>query len=155
MSTKDDDYNVVYRADKSVRYFHTLMEVLHIFDRQDLLDLYEIVMKQYLDKDPEDFKLVLWGDLKTMIDSPEEDDKDGFWKDQHDWKIIKWKLYEACGVHILETEDGTIYHMFADKRYPLTKELLQRMLEFKLEVEKDSIDALNLIRFTKKQIAEL
>ncbi|GJT77075.1 reverse transcriptase domain-containing protein [Tanacetum coccineum] len=120
MSTKDDDYNVVYRADKSVRYFHTLME----------------------------------GDLKTMIDSPEEDDKDGFWKDQHDWKIIKWKLYEACGVHILETEDGTIYHMFADKRYPLTKELLQRMLEFKLEVEKDSIDALNLIRFIKKQIAE-
>ncbi|GJY24771.1 hypothetical protein Tco_0398429 [Tanacetum coccineum] len=73
---------------------------------------------------------------------------------QQDWKIITWRLYEACGVCILELEDGIVIHMLVERRYPLSKELLQRMLDLGLEVERESIVALDLIRFIKKQIDE-
>ncbi|GJY56964.1 putative ribonuclease H-like domain-containing protein [Tanacetum coccineum] len=36
--------------------------------------------------------------------------------DQQDWKIVTWRLYEACGVYILELEDGTIIHMLVERR---------------------------------------
>ncbi|GJR70711.1 hypothetical protein Tco_0016776 [Tanacetum coccineum] len=41
------------------------------------------------------------------------------------------------------------------KRYPLTRELMQRMLEHKLEVQRETEDALNLIRFVMKQKEDL
>ncbi|GJS63700.1 hypothetical protein Tco_0678264 [Tanacetum coccineum] len=71
-----------------------------------------------------------------------------------DWKIVTWRLYEACGVCILEFEDGTVIHMLVERRYPFSKELLQRMLDLGLEVERESTVALDLIRFIKKQIDE-
>ncbi|GJQ94156.1 hypothetical protein Tco_0005295 [Tanacetum coccineum] len=61
-------------------------------------------------------------------------------------EIVRWRLYEACGVYILELEDGTVIHMLVERRYPLSKELLQRMLDFGLEVEVESTAALDLIR---------
>ncbi|GKF82704.1 hypothetical protein Tco_0244360 [Tanacetum coccineum] len=67
---------------------------------------------------------------------------------------IYWRLYEACGVYILELEDGTVIHMLVERRYPLSKDLLQRMLAFGLEVERESTAALDLIRFIKQQIVE-
>ncbi|GJX95575.1 hypothetical protein Tco_0351373 [Tanacetum coccineum] len=33
------------------------------------------------------------------------------------------------GVCILELEDGIVIHMLVERRYPLSKELLQRMLD--------------------------
>ncbi|GJS66764.1 retrovirus-related pol polyprotein from transposon TNT 1-94 [Tanacetum coccineum] len=74
--------------------------------------------------------------------------------DQQDWKIVTWRLYEACGVYILELEDGIIIYMLVKRRYPLSKDLLQRMLDLRLEVERESIDALDLIRFIKQHIDE-
>ncbi|GJU72130.1 hypothetical protein Tco_1263535 [Tanacetum coccineum] len=53
---------------------------------------------------------------------------------------------EACGVCILEFKDGTVIHMLVERKYPLSKELLQRMLDFGLEVEVESTAALDLIR---------
>ncbi|GJT20557.1 ribonuclease H-like domain-containing protein [Tanacetum coccineum] len=50
-------------------------------------------------------------------------------------EIVTWRLYEACRVHILELEDGTVIHMLVERRYPLSKDLMQRMLDFGLEVE--------------------
>ncbi|GJY28341.1 hypothetical protein Tco_0404108 [Tanacetum coccineum] len=60
----------------------------------------------------------------------------------------------ACGVCILELEDGIVIHMLVERRYPLSKELLQRMLDLGLEVERESSVALDLIRFIKQQIDE-
>ncbi|GJT86222.1 putative ribonuclease H-like domain-containing protein [Tanacetum coccineum] len=37
-------------------------------------------------------------DLEILVD-PEQDDD--IWKNQNQWKIISWKLYETCGVHTL------------------------------------------------------
>ncbi|GJS68005.1 putative ribonuclease H-like domain-containing protein [Tanacetum coccineum] len=95
------------------------------------------------------------GDLKIMMESStEENDQSDFWSNQQDWKIITWRLYEACGVCILELEDGIVIHMLVERRYPLSKELLQRMLDLGLEVERESSVALDLIRFIKQQIDE-
>ncbi|GJY91240.1 hypothetical protein Tco_0506436 [Tanacetum coccineum] len=123
------------------------MEVLHIFDRQDLFHLYDLVMKQYSESTPEGIKLILWGDLKIIMESSiEVTDQGDFGNDQQDWEIVTWRLYEACGVCILEFKDGTVIHMLVERKYPLSKELLQRMLDFGLEVEVESTAALDLIR---------
>ncbi|GJU98603.1 putative ribonuclease H-like domain-containing protein [Tanacetum coccineum] len=50
--------------------------------------------------------------------------------------------------------DGTVIHMLVERRYPLSKDLLQRMLNLGLEVERESTTALDLIRFIKQQIDE-
>ncbi|GJW54928.1 retrovirus-related pol polyprotein from transposon TNT 1-94 [Tanacetum coccineum] len=93
-------------------------------------------------------------DLKIMMESSTEgNDQSDFWDDQQDWEIVIWRLYEACGVCILELEDGMSY-MLVERRYPLSKDLLQRMLDLGLEVERESTAALDLIRFIKQQIDE-
>ncbi|GKD58662.1 hypothetical protein Tco_1296171, partial [Tanacetum coccineum] len=61
-------------------------------------------------------------------------------------EIVRWRLYEACGVYILELEDGTVIHILVERRYPLSKDLLQRMLDFRLEDEVEGTAALDLIR---------
>ncbi|GKC99584.1 hypothetical protein Tco_1169859 [Tanacetum coccineum] len=71
-----------------------------------------------------------------------------------DWKIVTLRLYKACGVCILEFEDGTVIHMLVERRYPFSKNLLQRMLDLRLEVKRESIVAFDLIRFIKQQIDE-
>ncbi|GKB64066.1 hypothetical protein Tco_0920252 [Tanacetum coccineum] len=93
--------------------------------------------------------LMLW-----MESSIEVTDHGDFWNDQQDWEIITWRLDKACGVCILEFKDGTIIHMLVERKYPLSKELLQRMLDFRLEVEVESTVALDLIRFIKHQLSE-
>ncbi|GJY63476.1 hypothetical protein Tco_0464936 [Tanacetum coccineum] len=155
VSSPDGDYLVIYRANGNFRAFNYLMEVLHIFDRQDLYHLYNLMMEQYSEITLEGIELILWGDLKIMMESStEENDQSDFWSNQQDWKIVTWRLYEACGVCILEFEDGTVIHMLVERRYPLSKELLQRMLDLGLEVERESTVAFDLIRFIKQQIDE-
>ncbi|GJU20215.1 hypothetical protein Tco_1153557 [Tanacetum coccineum] len=155
VSSPDGDYLVVYRVNGHFRAFNYLMEVLHIFDRQDLFHLYDLVMKQYSKITPEGIELILWGDLKIMMESStEENDQGDFWNNQQEWEVFRWRLYEACGVCILELKDGTVIHMLVERRYPLSKELLQRMLDLGLEVEEESTAALHLVRFIKQQLNE-
>ncbi|GJW53847.1 hypothetical protein Tco_0097932 [Tanacetum coccineum] len=117
--------NVVIRSNGQKRYFSTLMRVLSIFDREDLNDVYQLVMDKYQDDIPED------------------------------WIIVSWKLHSSSGVHTLVTEIGLVIHMLVEKKYPLRKEVLVQMLNLKLEFEEDSTMALELIRFIKKILAEL
>ncbi|GJW90772.1 putative ribonuclease H-like domain-containing protein [Tanacetum coccineum] len=120
VSSPDGDYLVIYKANGNFSAFNYLLEVLHIFDRQDLFHLYDLVMEQYSEITP----------------------KGDFWNNQQDWEIVRWRLYEACEVYILELKDGTVIHMLVERRYPLS--LLQRMLNLGLEIEKESTVALHL-----------
>ncbi|GJR49892.1 hypothetical protein Tco_1400413 [Tanacetum coccineum] len=76
------------------------------------------------------------------------DEKDELWMNQLDWKLLKWKLYESCGVHTLFM-DGTPMeiNMLVEKKYPLIKELLEKILNLKLEAEEESTMAFELIKF--------
>ncbi|GJS17233.1 hypothetical protein Tco_0411705 [Tanacetum coccineum] len=82
----------------------------------------------------------LWEILHTA-----ESSDDDFWKDQEEWEIIRWRFHESSGVHTLEIEDGTMIHMLAERRYPLSRELMIRMLEHGMEVEDESETAITLI----------
>ncbi|GJU29647.1 hypothetical protein Tco_1173236 [Tanacetum coccineum] len=73
VSSPDGDYLVIYRANGNFRAFNCLLEVLHIFDRQDLFHLYDLVMEQYLEITLEGIELILWGDLKIIMESSQEE----------------------------------------------------------------------------------
>ncbi|GJZ39810.1 hypothetical protein Tco_0586373 [Tanacetum coccineum] len=66
-----------------------------------------------------------------------------------------WKLHSSSGVHTIMSDEGLIIHMLIENKYPLTKKVLSKLLELKLETKEDSTMALEMIRFVKKQIAEL
>ncbi|GJY36538.1 hypothetical protein Tco_0421916 [Tanacetum coccineum] len=65
-----------------------------------------------------------------------------------------WNFYENCGVHTFILEDGTEIHMLAERKYPLIKETLERMMSLKLIAESASDSAYDLLRFIQKQIDE-
>ncbi|GKF75869.1 hypothetical protein Tco_0225313, partial [Tanacetum coccineum] len=96
---------------------HQLLEILHLVTRADLMTIYGQVMTFYQDKQAEEVGLVLWRDLKVLIDSPEVNDGSAIWKNQNTWSIQSWKLYSYSGVHVLETVGGLVVHMFVDKKY--------------------------------------
>ncbi|GKE33819.1 hypothetical protein Tco_1453141, partial [Tanacetum coccineum] len=121
VSSPEGDYLVIYRANGNFRAFNYLLEVLHILDMQDLFHLYNLVIEQYSEVTLEGFELILYGDLKMMMESStEENDQSDFWNDQQDWEIVTCRLYEACGVYILELKDMTVIHMLVERRYPLS-----------------------------------
>ncbi|GKF99291.1 hypothetical protein Tco_0298074, partial [Tanacetum coccineum] len=74
--------------------------------------------------------------------------EDEIWSNQQDWTLISWKLYENYGVHTL-LMDGTLtcFNMLVEKRYPLIKEMLEKMLNWKLEAKAESIMAFELLKF--------
>ncbi|GJY89776.1 hypothetical protein Tco_0504972 [Tanacetum coccineum] len=141
----------IFRSDGSSRWIKTFSEMVTMFDRLDLEELYNLVMQRFESTTLEGVNLVLWGDLKTMFNENAEDD---IWKNQEEWILRSWNFYENCGVHTLILEDGTEIHMLAERKYPLTKETLERMLSLKLIAESASESAYNLLRFIQKQIDE-
>ncbi|GJX95201.1 hypothetical protein Tco_0349787, partial [Tanacetum coccineum] len=144
--------NVVIRSKRQRRYFSTLMAVLSILDRDDIYAIYQLVMNRYQDEKPEGFDKILWGDLIIMFNQSGNDE---FWNAQQNWKIVSWKLHSSSGIHTIMTDEGIVIHMLVENKYPLKKEVLSQLLKLKLETEEDSTMALELIRFVKKQIAEL
>ncbi|GJU50081.1 hypothetical protein Tco_1219636 [Tanacetum coccineum] len=70
-------------------------------------------------------------------------------------ELLRWKLHEYSGVYSLFL-DGTSIHinMLVEKKYPLKKEILKKMINLKIEAEEDSNMASELIKFIKSQIAE-
>ncbi|GJV43818.1 retrotransposon protein, putative, ty1-copia subclass [Tanacetum coccineum] len=83
-----------------------------LFVSADFFHLYNLMMEQYSEITLEGIELILWGDLKIMMDSSTEGNDQKF-------------------------EDGTVIHMLVERRYPLFKDLLQRMLDLELEVERE------------------
>ncbi|GJW46410.1 hypothetical protein Tco_0078056 [Tanacetum coccineum] len=151
--------NVIYRKDNSRKCFTSLREILHLVTRADLMTIYGRVMTFYQDKQAAGVGLVLWGDLKVLMDSPEVNDGSDVWKNQHTWNIQSWKLYSYSGVHVLETVGGLVVHMFVDKKYPLSVNLIERMLDHQLEICQETVGnelttAVQLIAFLKKQISD-
>ncbi|GJR24082.1 hypothetical protein Tco_0972609 [Tanacetum coccineum] len=55
-------------------------------------------------------------------------------------------------IHVLLMDTGIAIHMLVEKTYPLTQEMLSRILSRKLEVDNESEMAFELLRFTRSQI---
>ncbi|GJY54104.1 hypothetical protein Tco_0445768 [Tanacetum coccineum] len=144
IDSPDGEYLIIHRANNHFRAFDTLWEILHILDRQDLYHLYRVVQDYYEHIPPTGLGLILLGDLTIIWETAETSDDD-FWKDQEEWEIIRWRFHESSGVHTLELEDGTMIHMLAERRYPLSRELMIRMLDHGMEVEDENETAITLI----------
>ncbi|GJT88379.1 hypothetical protein Tco_1070096 [Tanacetum coccineum] len=100
------------------------------FTREDLIELYRLVMQKYGTNRPEyAYDIVLWSDLRTMFDPPLIED--AIWSLPLQQKMVSWRYYDKCEVHCLTLEACTIY-MLADRKYPLSKEACQVMLKMKL-----------------------
>ncbi|GJT59811.1 reverse transcriptase domain-containing protein [Tanacetum coccineum] len=106
--TENMMYYQIIRADGSFKNYKIFSEMLDDFDRQDVVDLYSLV---------------------------KESEENEIWKGQQDYKLISWRLFNSCGVHVLLIDTGVAIHMIVEKKYPLTQEMLSMMLNRKLEVD--------------------
>ncbi|GJU51643.1 hypothetical protein Tco_1221198 [Tanacetum coccineum] len=151
----DDDFKPIdddtpqSKADGSSKNYKIFSEMLDDFDRQDVIDLHRLVNERYETTSPEVYDLLLWGDLKTLFDPNEEDE---IWKNQQDYNLISWRLFDSYGVHILLMNTGVAIHIMIEKKYPLTQEMLLRMLNRRLEVNYESEMAFELLKFTRSQL---
>ncbi|GKB15799.1 hypothetical protein Tco_0849722 [Tanacetum coccineum] len=147
--TEDKMYYEIIRADESTKFYKIFNAMLDDFDRQDVLDLYRLVKERFETTSPEGYDRLLWGDLITLFE-PSKEDK--IWKAQQDYTLISWRLYDSCGVHVLLMDTGITIHIIVEKKYPLTLEILSRMLSGKLEVNRKCEMAYELLRFTRSQL---
>ncbi|GKB47617.1 hypothetical protein Tco_0898370, partial [Tanacetum coccineum] len=92
--TENMIYYQIIRADGSSKNYKIFNEMLHDFNRQDMVDLYSLV------------------------------------------------------------KERVAIHMMVEKKYPLTQEMISRMLNRRLEVDYESTMAFELIRFIKAQLEE-
>ncbi|GJU37462.1 hypothetical protein Tco_1185816 [Tanacetum coccineum] len=142
-------YYQIIRAEGSSKNYKIFSEMLDDFDRQDVLDLHTLVQERYDTTSPEGYDLLLWGDLKILFKPNEEDE---IWKNQQDYNLISWRLSDSCGIHMFLMHTGIAIHMMIEKKYPLTQEMLSRMLSIRLEVDQESEMAFELLRFIKSQL---
>ncbi|GJW95317.1 hypothetical protein Tco_0174989 [Tanacetum coccineum] len=142
-------YYQIMRADGKSQTYMIFSQMLKSFNKQDLEDLYKLVKAKYESTRPvEDLDLLLWGDLKTMFE-PHVEDK--VWRNQQEYKVLDWKLYDSCGVHSLRMQHMQIY-MLVEKKYPLAPLTLSMMLEKKLIIDYESEMAYQLLKFIIKQL---
>ncbi|GJV20464.1 hypothetical protein Tco_1369484 [Tanacetum coccineum] len=147
--TENFMYYQIFRGDGSSKNYKVLSEMLEDFDRQDVMDLYRLVKERYSASRPEGYDLMLWGDLHTLFEPDEEDE---IWKNQHEYNVISWSLYDFCGIHILLMQNGIAIHMLTEKKYPLSQETITKMLNKRLEVDHESSHAFELLRFIRSQV---
>nr|GEZ16051.1 hypothetical protein [Tanacetum cinerariifolium] len=104
------EIHVITRADGIVKRFSTLRELMYWAGRADLMVLYCLVSNKYKTERAIGIGLGLWMDHRILITSREERDASITWDDQD---------------------------QFVDKKYPLTPETLQWMLNHGLEIDRD------------------
>ncbi|GJS94968.1 putative reverse transcriptase domain-containing protein [Tanacetum coccineum] len=141
--TENFMYYQIFRGDGSSKNYKVLSEMLEDFDRQDVEELYRLVKERYSASRPEGYDLMLWGDLHTLFEPDEEDE---IWKNQQEYNVISWSLYDFCGIHNLLMQNGIAIHMLTEKKYPLSQEMISKMLKKKLEVDHESSQAFELLR---------
>nr|GEU43938.1 putative ribonuclease H-like domain-containing protein [Tanacetum cinerariifolium] len=100
--------------------------------------------------EPEPIKELTKRDFDAAQIAGDEEDKN-----QKEWILKSWNFYDNCGVYILMLEDGIEFYMLAERRYPLTKETLKRMMALRLIAESESKAVFDLLRFIQKQIDEI
>ncbi|GJR99006.1 hypothetical protein Tco_0271180 [Tanacetum coccineum] len=142
-------YYQIMRVDRKSQMYMIFSHMLKSFIREDLEDLYKLVKAKYkLTRPVEDMDFLLLGDLKTMF---EPHVKDIVWRNQLDYKVLDWKMYDSCRVHSLRMQHVHI-HMLVEKKYPLIPFTLSMMLEKKLQIDYKSEMAYQLLKFIVKQL---
>ncbi|GKA65604.1 putative ribonuclease H-like domain-containing protein [Tanacetum coccineum] len=121
----------IIREDGTYTTYINFGAMLKSISRDDLTELYRLVMQSYGTKGPGyEYERVFWRDLKTMFDLPLSTDL--VWNLPHQQKMLSWRYYDTCRVHCLTLESADIY-MLTERRYPLPADVCQAMLNKKLQ----------------------
>ncbi|GJX14832.1 hypothetical protein Tco_0206590 [Tanacetum coccineum] len=72
--TENMMYYQIIRSDGSSKNYKIFSEMLDDFDRQDVMDLHRLVKERYDTTSPKGYDLLLWGDLKTLVEPCEKDE---------------------------------------------------------------------------------
>ncbi|GJU56901.1 hypothetical protein Tco_1234667 [Tanacetum coccineum] len=123
--------------------------MLKDISRDDLTELYRIVMNRYGMDGPEDeLEKVFWMYLKNMFEEPLSTDP--IWSALGQQKIISWRYYDTYRVHYLNLESMDIY-MLIERTYPLTAEMCKAMLDKKLQGGKPDENCYKMLKMMEKQ----
>ncbi|GJR19048.1 hypothetical protein Tco_0967575 [Tanacetum coccineum] len=123
--------------------------MLKSISRDDLTELYRIVMNRYGLDGPEDkLEKGFWKCLRIMFEEPLS--TDSIWSELGQQKIISWRYYDTCRVHCLTLESMDVY-MLSERKYPLSAEVCKTMLKMKLLDGKMSEDCYRLLKMMEKQ----
>ncbi|GJW47314.1 hypothetical protein Tco_0078960 [Tanacetum coccineum] len=123
--------------------------MLKSISRDDLTELYRIVMNRYGMDGPEDkLEKGFWKCLRIMFEEPLS--TDSIWSKLGQQKIISWRYYDTCRVHCLNLESMDVY-MLSERKYPLSAEVCKTMLKMKLLDGKMSEDCYRLLKMMEKQ----
>ncbi|GJU69821.1 hypothetical protein Tco_1256080 [Tanacetum coccineum] len=71
------------------------------------------------------------------------------------YRLVKESLCDFCGVHILLMQNGIAIHMLTEKKYPLSQEMISKMLSKRLEVDQESTQAYELLKFIRSQVKNM
>ncbi|GJT00124.1 putative ribonuclease H-like domain-containing protein, partial [Tanacetum coccineum] len=113
-------YQIVREDGTDVVYIN-FGAMLKVISRDDLTELYRIVMNRYGMDGPEDkLEKIFWKYLKNMFEEPLSTDP--IWSELGQQRIISWRYYESCRVHCLNLESMDIY-MLIERTYPLSAEM--------------------------------
>ncbi|GJS80499.1 hypothetical protein Tco_0730380 [Tanacetum coccineum] len=115
--TENMMYYQIIRANRNSKNYKIFSGMLDDFDRQDVIDLYRLVKERYETTSPEGYDLLLWGDLKNLLEPSEEDE---IWKNLQNNNLISWRLFDSCGVHVLLMDTGIAIYIMVENTYPLT-----------------------------------
>ncbi|GKC85608.1 hypothetical protein Tco_1141325 [Tanacetum coccineum] len=96
----EDAVNIIPLATKQAP-----IDMLKMFDREDLEVLYRIVKDRFKLTKPIGDNRVLWGNLITMFEPSAGDE---MWREQGRYLIKSWKLIDSCRVHCLIMWEGKL-----------------------------------------------
>ncbi|GJS87379.1 hypothetical protein Tco_0770015 [Tanacetum coccineum] len=114
---ENTSYYKITRADGSFKLYKVFSQLLKSFDKEDLETLWRLVKAKRGDTRPsERYERVIWGDLKVVF---EPHVKDAVWRELRQGKVLIWKLFDSCRVHLVRFSNLKIY-MLVEKKYPLT-----------------------------------
>ncbi|GJZ64386.1 hypothetical protein Tco_0620807 [Tanacetum coccineum] len=95
--------------------------MLKSISRDDLTELYRIVMNRYGLDGPEDkLEKGFWKCLRIMFEEPLS--TDSIWSEIEQQKIVSWRYYDTSRVHCLNLESMDVY-LLSDRKYPLPAEV--------------------------------
>ncbi|GKA98917.1 hypothetical protein Tco_0826854 [Tanacetum coccineum] len=92
-----------------------------------------------------DLKDFVGEELNTLFEALMRSVKYGCISDEYN--LISWSLCDLCGVHILLMQNGIAIHMLTEKKYPLSQEMISKMLSKRLEVDQGCTTAYELLKF--------
>ncbi|GJY24553.1 putative reverse transcriptase domain-containing protein [Tanacetum coccineum] len=146
----EQDDSVTVREDGTDIVYINFGAMLKSISRDDLTELYRIVMNRYGMDGPEDeLEKVFWKYLKNMFEEPLSTDP--IWSELGQQRIISWRYYESCRVHCLNLESMDFY-MLIERTYPLSAEMCKAMLDKKLQGGKPDENCYKMLKMMEKQV---